>query len=91
MPDDAIEPISETPAVHPVSAGGHYAGMSPTHEGRIVGEVIAVHRRTSAHPESGHLLDATVGAVAHSEVVVRIERGDVDGLVGKRVAIHFLT
>lgn len=91
MPDETIEPVGEAVRVHPVIPGGHTAGSGRAHDGRIVGEIVAVHRRTSGHPEPGHLLDTSVGAEMHSEVVIRTEADDVEGLVGKRVALHFLT
>ncbi len=90
-PDDPIEPVGEPPRSHPVAAGGQRQDRQPSHTGRIVGDVIAVHRRTASRPESGHILDATVGGVTHSEVVIQVDDGDLDGIVGKRVAIHFLT
>lgn len=90
-PDGYVDPIGELPPVQPVSGGGRRDQREPGHEGRITGEVIAVHRRTNTHPEEGHVLDTSVGAVEHSEVVVQVNRDDLDGLVGKRVAMHFLT
>lgn len=90
-PDGYVDPVGEVPPLQPVSGGGRRESAEPSHEGRVIGEVIAVHRRTAGRPEGGHVLDTSVGAVEHSEVIVQVDRDDLDGLVGKRVAIHFLT
>ena len=90
-PDGSVDPIGEVPGTPPIHGGGQRERREPSHEGVVAGEVIAVHRRTTGHHESGHVLDTTVGAVEHSEVVIQVNRDDLDGLVGKRVSIHFLT
>lgn len=90
-PDDYIDPVGEVSPAQPLSGGGQRESREPRHEGRVTGEVIAVHRRTAGHRDGGHVLDTTVGAVEHSEVVIQVSRDDLDGLVGKRVSIHFLT
>jgi hypothetical protein len=90
-PDGYVDPIGEVPPLQPAGAGGQRESRDTSHEGRIAGEVIAVHRRTTGHHEGGHLLDTTVGAVDHSEVVIQVDHCDLEGLVGKRVVIHFLT
>lgn len=90
-PDGYVDPIGELPPIQPVSPGGQRESREQQHVGRVTGEVIAVHRRTAGHREGNHVLDTTVGAVEHSEVVVQVNRDDLDGLVGKRVSIQFLT
>jgi hypothetical protein len=89
MSDEFVEPIGELPPTPPVSPGGHRDSAPLSHEGRITGEITAVHRR-AGHTEPGHILDTSVGAQAHTEIVVQTDRENLDDLIGKRVVIHFL-
>lgn len=58
-----------------------------THAIGLDGEIVAVHRK-SGHHEGRHILDTSVGAEEHNEIVVRVESGDLGHLVGKRVKIR---
>jgi hypothetical protein len=87
---DFVDPLEHINPVHGVQPREGSPGRrgAPTHRGMVAGTVIAVHRRTTQHAEP-HRLDASVGAMEHSEVVVQVDEGDVSELMGKRVAIHF--
>lgn len=85
---DVVEPLGGVAPAGPVSPHG---GGLPLVEGggprTIIGQVIAVYRE-HGHSEEGHRLDVTVGAEAHTEILVRVESGSCGDLEGKRVVIH---
>lgn len=89
MADDTVDPIGQVPPSPGVTPGGRRPGAEGSHQGRLRGEVVAVHRRVGHH-DRGHVLDASVGAQTHSEVVIRVDSEDLSALVGKQVSIHFL-
>lgn len=84
---EPIEPVDGVQPAEPVRAhgtGGYMPGGRPP---RVIGEVIAVHRK-SGHHEGGHLLDVNVGGEEHTELVVRVLSGPYDDLEGRRVVIQ---
>ena len=81
-----INPIDEVgPNRQPGDRAGVAAGEVSFRK-QEHGEVISVRRR-SGHHEEGHVLDATVGESTHDEIVIRVTRGSVDGIAGKRVIV----
>lgn len=88
MPDDYIDPVDGVTPSHPVEAGGRRSGSGPVQAARLNGRVIAVHKK-SGHHEGGHVLDTSVGAQEYAEVVIRVDSGDLEDLVGKDVVINY--
>jgi len=84
-PLDPIEHV--TPGRGPEESPGVQGSASP-HRRVLRGEIVAVHRKTGHADAGGHVLDTTVGEQAHDELVVRVDGGDVSGLVGERVVIN---
>jgi len=81
-----INPIDEVgPNRHPDDHGGRITGEASFRK-QIHGEVVSV-RRGNSHHEGGHVLDATVGERTHDEIIIRVTRGKVDDISGKRVVI----
>lgn len=89
MPDDYIDPVGDVPPARPVEGSGAARREHVEHHATYAGEVVAVHRRTGHRDEGRHLLDASVGAQPHNELVIRVEGGDAElaDLVGQRVSI----
>lgn len=93
MPEDFLEHIAPIQGAAPLGPGD--TGPPPVgraHASRTVsGRIAAVHRRHpggGGAPESGHLLDVTVGGDPVTEIVVRVPPGLYDRLEGKRVVMH---
>lgn len=85
--DDSVEPVHNTAPQDPVSSHGEAGPGGHAQHAPIAGTVVAVHRKTARH-EGHHLLDASVGAQEHTEIVVRVESGSLEHLEGKRVTLH---
>ncbi len=79
-PIDGVQPYRVTPE-------RRGATEEQTYRRTLHGEIVAV-RKHSGHHSPGHILDTTVGENAYDEVVVRVRRGDVEGIQGKRVVVH---
>ncbi len=88
MPDDYVDPIDQVEPGHRVEGRGAERPARPAHRGAVRGTIVSVQRKTQKHAED-HTLDASVGAQAQSEVVIRVDEGDVDDLLGRRVVIHY--
>ena len=61
--------------------------VEPTHVRRLVGQVVSVHEKAGQHEES-HILDESVGAQPHNDLIIRVPKGDLSHLVGRRVVIR---
>lgn len=88
MPDDYVDPIDNVEPSHRVEGRGAERPRRPAHRGSVTGTIVSVQRKTQKHAEE-HTLDTSVGAQAQSEVVIRVDDGDVDDLLGRRVVIHY--
>ena len=86
MSDDPVDPVKGAIPAHGVEPHHRQSPSTPEHHRRLQGLVLAVHRRAGHHDE-GHMLDTTVGAQPYDEVVVKVDSGDVDDLVGRIVAL----
>lgn len=88
MPEDYIDPIDNVPPNHAIAPGSPRSqSQPPARAPMIAGEVIRVERR-SGRREAGHVLDATVGGHARDEIVIRVDTGSVEGLMGQRVVVN---
>ncbi|MCH7909736.1 MAG: hypothetical protein IIB38_08980 [Candidatus Hydrogenedentes bacterium] len=91
MDDEYVEPIGPVLPKIPVrDSPGARAEGTENRRVTVEGEIVAVHRK-SGHKEGRHLLDKSVGAEEHDEIVVRVRSGDLGHLVGKRVRITYRT
>ena len=88
MVDDFVDPIDAVRPSNPIEDAGGSRAVTPQRHQTVSGRVVAVHKR-SGHKEGHHVLDTSVGASTFSEVVVRIDSGDIGDLVGKQVVISF--
>lgn len=88
MPDEYIDPVDHVEASHPIAGRGAERPPRPAHRGSVTGTIVSVHRKTAHHAED-HTLDTSVGSHAQSEVVIQVDEGDVEDLVGRRVVIHY--
>jgi len=84
---EPIDPVSGVPkkVTMRTSAGGGSPGVERTRQ-HVVGQVVAIHEKAT-HRDGEHVLDATVGAEGHTEIVVRILSGPYRSLDGKRVVL----
>ena len=91
MDDEYVEPIEPVLPKIPVrDTRDTRTDSSEYRRVTVDGEIVAVHRK-SGHKEGQHLLDKTVGAEEHDEIVVRVRSGDLGHLIGKRVRITYRT
>jgi hypothetical protein len=81
-----ISPLSKSARIE-ASRGSVPAGGAGKAGRSIAGEVVGVHRGTPHHGEK-HRLDVTVGGQEHTEIVVRVPRGEYGGLEGKQVVLY---
>lgn len=88
MADDFVDPVDGVQPGHAIEGREAQGSRIPEHHASVTGLVIAVHRR-SGHHEGDHVLDTSVGGHEYTDVVVRVDSGDLDDLVGKRVVVNF--
>lgn len=88
MVDDFVEPVDGVKPGHAIEGRGSRPTHVPGHHASLTGRVIAVHRRADRH-DGEHTLDMSVGAQEYTDVVVRIESGDLVDLVGKQVVLNY--
>lgn len=88
MVDEYVDPVdSVKPSHHIESRSGPRRQVANRHAS-LTGRIVAVRRR-SGHREGEHVLDTSVGAEEHTEIVVRVDAGEFDDLVGKQVVVTF--
>lgn len=88
MVDEYVEPVDGVKSGHRIEGRPGPRAEIPAHHASLSGQVVAVHRR-SGHHEGEHILDTSVGAEEHTEIVVRVEAGELSDLVGKQVVVNF--
>lgn len=90
MPDEYIDPVDNLKPIHPVEGGGRRPEGVPGPAASVSGIVIGVHRKSSRHEEA-HRLDTSVGGQTYTELVLRVESGEIDEheLMGKRVVVNY--
>ena len=88
MVDDFVDPVDGIRPGHAIEGREAQGKRAPSHHGSVTGQVIAVHRR-SGHHDGEHVLDTSVGGKEYVDLVVRVDSGQVDDLVGKRVVVSF--
>ncbi len=88
MVDDFVEPVDGVKPGHAIEGRGSRPTQVPGHHASLTGRVVAVHRRSDRH-DGEHVLDTSVGAQEYTDVVVRIESGDLVDLVGKQVVLNY--
>lgn len=88
MADDSVEPVDGVKPGHAIEGGGSRLTHVPGHHASLTGRVIAVHRRSDRH-DGDHVLDTSVGGREYTDVVVRIESGDFEDMVGKQVVLNY--
>lgn len=91
MSDDNIGPVERVQPKFPMRDDPEARTDRPlARRVTVEGEIVAVHRK-SGHKEGHHILDKSVGAEEHDEIVVRVRSGDLGHLIGKRVRISYRT
>lgn len=89
MDDEYVEPIERVLPKIPVRDTREARADTPEFRRVTVeGKIVAVHHK-SGHKAGHHLLDKTVGAEEHDEIVVRVRSGDLGHLIGKHVRITY--
>lgn len=89
MVDDFVEPVDGVKPSHAIEGGGSRLTHVPGHHASLTGRVIAVHRGADHKQDGEHTLDASVGAQEYTDVVVRIESGDFEDMIGKQVVLNY--
>lgn len=85
--EEYIDPVGEAAGAHRVGVPGSSSEYESELTVALTGEVVAVHKKAGHHDE-GHVLDTSVGAREYTEIVVRVDSGNFEHLVGKKVSIQ---
>ena len=88
MVDEYVDPVDSVKPSHHIESRSGARPEARQHHASLSGYIVAV-RRQSGHREGEHVLDTSVGAEEHTEIVVRVDSGEFDDLVGKRVVVNF--
>ncbi len=80
-----IDPIESRAPIDGLE-GARESGKRPRRQRMIRGRIVAV-RGEAPHQDSAHVLDVTVGASSHTEIVVQTSEQDCESLQGKTVLI----
>lgn len=84
-----MDPVDNVKPGHAIEGREARGGSSPlSHHGSVSGQVVAMHRRTG-HREGEHVLDTSVGGQEYVDIVIRVDSGELEDLVGKRVVVNF--
>lgn len=89
MVDDYVDPVDAVKPSSAIEGRGSRPTQVPGHHASLTGRVIAVHRRSMHKEEGEHVLDMSVGAQEYTDVVVRIESGDFEYMIGKQVVLNY--
>lgn len=88
MVDDFVDPVDGVKPSHAIEGRETRTHHVPAQPASLTGRIIAVHRR-SGHHDGEHVLDTSIGAQEYTDVVVRIESGDFEDMVGKQVVMNY--